>query len=387
MIYRAPATTKCSFPATMRRAGICRVPSARTPEAIMRVAVVGFPFCGKTSIFTAISGVATDHLKASEENLAAVHIPEPRLDVLERIFKPRKRTEATMDFIDLPGSAEGDVEKAGLEKHLPTLRQVDALILVVRAFESGTVPPHQGSVNAQRDLGQLRDEMLLADLAICAGRVEKLEKAITKPSKERDQQKHELELLLRCQKALENEQPLSTLVQPGAEEKNLRSFGFLTQKPILVVINIGEDQIGRELPFRDPHATETLAVCATLEAELVQMDPADRPAFMTDYGIQALARDRIVVSCFSALGMIFMLTAGPEEVRAWPLPRGATAVEAAGKIHTDLARGFIKAETIAFADLQAAGSMRDAKAAGKVRLEPKGYVVQDGDIITIKFNV
>lgn len=353
----------------------------------MRVAVVGFPFSGKTALFRAISGVPADHLKSSEENLAAVHIPEPRLDLLERIFKPRKRTEATMDFIDLPGSAEGDVEKAGLEKHLPTLRQADALVLVLRAFKSGSVPPHQGSIDPQRDLGQLRDEMLLADLAICAGRVEKLEKAITKPSKERDQQKHELELLLRCQQALENEQPLSTVVQPGAEEKTLRSFGFLTQKPVLVVINIGEEQIGQAVPFRAPHATDTLAVCAALESELVRMDPADRPAFMADYGIQALARDRIILSCFTALGMIFMLTAGPEEVRAWPLPRGTTAVEAAGKIHTDLARGFIKAETIAIADLQAAGSMRDAKAAGKVRLEPKSYVVQDGDVITIKFNV
>ena len=353
----------------------------------MRVAVVGFPYSGKTSVFTAISGVPAGHAKATEESLAAVHIPEPRLDVLERIFKPRKRTEATMDFVDLPGSAEGDVEKAGLEKHLPTLRQVDALLLVVRAFESGVVPPHQGSVDPQRDLGQLRDELLLADLSICAGRVEKLEKALTKPSKERDQQKHELELLLRCQQALEGEKPLSTVVQPGAEEKTLRSFGFLTQKPMLVVVNCGESQIAQPPPFRAPHATDTITVCAALEAELMQMDPADRPAFMADYGILALARDRILLSCFSALGMIFMLTAGPEEVRAWPLPKGITAVDAAAKIHTDLARGFIKAETVAFEDLRQTGSMRDAKAAGKVRLEPKSYVVQDGDVITIKFNV
>ena len=353
----------------------------------MRVAVVGFPFSGKSSVFIALSGILADHLKVAEENLAAVHIPEPRLDPLEHIFKPRKRTEATMDFIDLPGSAEGDVEKAGLEKHLPTLRQVDALVLVVRAFESGAVPAHQGSVDPQRDLAQLRDEMLLADLTICANRVERIEKAIPKASKDRELLKHELELLRRCQSALENEQPLSAVVQPGEEEKALRSFGFLTQKPVTVVINIGEEQIGSALPFRDQHATDTLAVCAALEAELLRMDPADRPAFMAEYGISALARDRIVRSCFVALGMITMITAGPEEVRAWPLPQGTTAVEAAGKIHTDLARGFIKAETVAYDDLFAAGSMRDAKAAGKVRLEPKGYVVLDGDIITIKFNV
>jgi len=335
----------------------------------------------------AISGVPADHLKPAEENLAAVRIPEPRLDFLQTVFKPKRRTEATMDFIDLPGSAEGDVEKAGLEKHLPTLRQVDALVLVVRAFESESVPAHEGSVDPQRDLNQLRDEMLLADFAICAGRVEKLEKTIAKATQDRDQHRHELELLTRCQEALENEKPLSEIVQPGEEEKMLRSFGFLTQKPVMLLINIGEDQIGQDPPFRDPHATATLAICATLEAELLQMEPTDRPAFMSEYGIQTLARDRIVRSCFDALGMIFMLTAGPEEVRAWPLVRGTTAVEAAGKIHTDLARGFIKAETIACKDLETAGSMRDAKAAGTVRQEPKHYVIQDGDVITIKFNV
>lgn len=353
----------------------------------MRVAIVGFPFSGKTAVFTAVSGVPAAHLKLAEENLAAVHIPEPRLDLLEKLFKPRKRTEATMDFIDLPGSREGEVEKAGLEKHLPTLRQVDALLLVLRAFESGSVPPHQGSVNPERDLAQLRDEILVADLTLCAGRVEKLEKAIPKATKDRDQLKHEQELLLRCQNALENEKPLSEVVRPGDEEKLLRSFGFLTQKPVTVIINIGEEQIGKDLPFRDPHAADTLAACATLETELVRMDSADRPAFMAEYGIPALARDRIVRSCFNALGLITMLTANPEETRAWPLPKGTAAIDAAAKVHTDLARGFIKAETVAYDDLRAAGSLRDAKAAGKVRLEPKGYVVQDGDFITVKFNV
>lgn len=353
----------------------------------MRVAVVGFPFSGKTSVFTALSGLSGAHLKAAEENLAAVHVREPRLDELERIFQPKKRTEATIDFVDLPGSTEGDIERAGFERHLPTLRQCDGLVVVVRAFVSETVPKHRDRINPAGDLQEIRDEMLFADLAICAGRVEKIEKSLTRPSKDRDLLKHELELLQRCQTALEAGEPLRTLVQPGAEEKMLRSFGFLTQKPVTVVVNISEADIGKPPPFVDPHAADTLAVCATLEAELMQMEADERPAFMADYGLATLARDRVVRSCFDALGMIFMLTAGPEEVRAWPLMKGMTAVEAAGRIHTDLARGFIKAETIAFADLLAAGSMRDAKAAGKVRLEPKGYVVLDGDIITIKFNV
>jgi GTP-binding protein YchF len=361
--------------------------AATQMEITMRVGIVGFPFAGKTAVFSALSGLGPDHLKPAEENLAAVHIPEPRLDKLEGIFNPKKRTEATLDFVDLPGSAEGDVEKAGLEKHLPTLRQVDALLAVVRAFDNPAVPPHKGSVDPRRDLNMLRDEMLIADLAICSNRVERLEKAITKPTKDRDQQKHELEVLIRCRDALENETPLSNVIQPGAEEKMLRSFGFLTQKPVVVIINVNEEQIGSDPPFRDPHAAETLALGAALEADLMQMDAEDRPAFMADYGIAALARDRIVRRCYDALGLITMLTAGPEEVRAWPLINGMTAVEAAGRIHTDLARGFIKAETVAFDDLVAAGSMRDAKAAGTVRMEPKGYTVQDGDVITIKFNV
>lgn len=353
----------------------------------MRAAIVGFAYSGKSSVYRAISGVSADHVHAAQENLAAVRIPEPRLDLLERLFQPKRRTEATMEFIDLPGSAEGDVEKAGLEKHLPALRQSDLLVLVVRAFENDSVPAHQDRIDPQADLAQLRDEMLLADLTICAARIEKLDKALGKGTKDREQQRHELELLQRCNEALENEKPLSNVVRPGDEEKTLRSFGFLTQKPVVLVANIDESRIGQDSPVTDPHAYMSFAICAALEAELVQMDPADRPEFMAGYGIRALARDRIVRACFEALRMIFMLTVGPEEVRAWALARGTTALEAAGKVHTDLARGFIKAETVAYDDLQAAGNMRAAKAANKVRMEPKSYVVQDGDVITIKFNV
>ena len=350
----------------------------------MRVTIVGFPYSGKTALFQALTGLSRDTLKPTEENLAAVHIHEPRLDYLAELYSPKKRTEPTLEFFDLPGGGADQEAKAGLEDHLPTLRQSDALLVVLRAFKSDGVPMHQGRIDPARDLVQIREEMLLADLMSCAGRLEKVEKSAAKPSKDREQQLREIAVLQKCKAALESEQPLSTVLQPGDEEKLVRSFGFMTQKPVVVVVNVGETEVGKPPPFVDPHAVETLAVCASLEAELMQMDPNDRPAFMADYGLASLARDRIVQASFRALNMIVFLTAGPEEVRSWPIPKGFTAVDAAGKIHSDLARGFIKAETIAYEDLKAAGSMRDAKASNKVRQEPKTYVVQDGDVILFK---
>jgi GTP-binding protein YchF len=353
----------------------------------MRVAIVGFPFSGKTTLFTAISGIPRAHLKPAEENLAAVKVPEPRLELLERLYKPKRLTEATMDFVDLPGSAEGESEHAGLNRHLPALRQAEVLLLVVRAFRSEAVPAHRGRVDPREDLRMLREELLLADLVICDSRIERLEKAAAKSPREGELHKDELALLQRCRDRLQNERPLREVVQRGEEEKMLRSFGFLTLKPTVLVINVGEEQIGRPPLVEDDQASATLSVCAAIEAEILQMDPADRPDFLAGYGIQALGRDRIIRAAFDALGMISFLTGSEEEVRAWALPRGATALEAAGKIHTDLARGFIRAETVAYEDLRAAGSMREAKAGGKVRQEPKGYIVQDGDILLIKFNV
>jgi GTP-binding protein YchF len=354
----------------------------------MHVAIVGFPYAGKTAVFTALSGLPRERMKAAAENLAAVHVPEPRLEFLFDLFKPKRKTEATIEFVDLPGSAEGEDAQAGLTKHLPTLRQSDALVLVLRAFTSESVPKHADRIDPARDLREFRDEMLLADLEICAARIQKLEKAVTKPTKDQDLLRQELELLRRCVDTLEREKPLRDLVQPGPEEKLLRSFGLLTLKPVILIINVDEDAIGLDPPFRAEQAAATFTLCASLEAELIQMDPADRPAFMAEYGVQALARDRIIRACFDALGLIVFFTGGgPDEVRAWPIRRGTTAVEAAGKIHSDIERGFIRAETVAYADLLATGCMREAKAAGKIRLEHKGYVVQDGDLITFKFSV
>lgn len=351
----------------------------------MRVVIVGMPFSGKSTLFSAITGAPLDAAHAAEERLASVKAPDARLDFLEEVFKPRKRTEATMEFVDLPGA--GDAENAGLTKHLPSLRQADALLIVVRGFENAAAPAFRGRVDAAADLRLIREEMQVADFVICENRIERLEAAIKKPTKDRDKQKAELDLLHKCRAALEEGQPLSDIIQSAEDQKTVRSFGFLTQKESVVAVNVNESAASKEPPLKDPLARETIAVCASIEAEIMGVEEADRPAFMEEWGIDSLARDRIVRASFDALGMISFLTAGEQEVRAWPIPRGFTAVEAAGKIHSDLARGFIRAETVAFDDLKKTGSMRDAKAQNMVRQEPKHYVVQDGDIMTIKFNV
>ncbi len=349
----------------------------------MRIAIVGFPLSGKTTLYSALTGLPRSHFRIGEENLAAVKIHEPRLDWLAEQYQPKKRTEATMDFVDLPTAADEE-ERAGLEKHLPSLRQADGLLAIVRQFKSDAVPPHHGKIDPQRDLRLLRDEMLLADLTICSSRIEKLEAALKRPAKDHDATKRELALLLRCRDALESEQPLSGVIQAGEEEKMVRSFGFLTQKPVVLVINVGEAELNQPPAFTDPHAFATFAIGASVEADLIQVEPADRALFMADYGVTELAGTKIIRACFESLGMIHFLTAGPEEVRSWPIPRGYTAVEAAGRIHTDLARGFIKAETVSYEDLRTAGGMREAKASNKVRQEPKTYVIHDGDVVLFK---
>ncbi|MCH7872190.1 MAG: redox-regulated ATPase YchF [Planctomycetes bacterium] len=353
----------------------------------MKIVIVGFPFSGRTSLFTAISGLSGDNISRTAENVAAVKVPEPRLAWLAEHFKPRKYTEAVITFVDLPGSVEGESEHAGLTRHLPTLRQADALLLVLRGFESDSVPAHKDRIDPAADLAMLRDEMLLADLEICDERVKKLEKAVTRPSKTREHDAHELKLLRQCREALEAEKPLATIIQPGEEEKMLRGFGFLTQKRSICAVNVGEKGIGVEPPLVDEHSLVTFAVCASVEADIIELSAEERPEFMADYNITVLARDRMIQASLDALGMISFYTVGEDEVRAWPIPRGTPAVEAAGKIHSDLERGFIRAEVVSYEDFHAAGDMRAAKTAGKVRQEHKGYVVQDGDIINIKFNV
>jgi ribosome-binding ATPase len=354
----------------------------------MRIAFVGPPLSGKSTLFRAITGMAATPHHAPGEQLAAVKVPDRRLDVLAEMYKPKKYTEATIEVLDVPGfSQETPAQATEFRKTLPSVRKCDALVAVVRAFDNPAVVPYRNRVNPRADLDELASELAFCDLETVTTRVERLEKGLKKPTKTHELEKRELELMLRLQKTLEAEQPITSAIQNDDERKAIASFGFLTEMPIIVVVNVNEKDAAKPPVFDYPHARAVIGLCAETEEQIAQLEPADRKAFLEDLGLTDPAKDRLVRVCYDAVGLLSFLTAGEDEVRAWSIKRGSDAVEAAGKIHTDIARGFIRAETVAFDDLKAAGDMKSAKAANKVRLEGKAYIVQDGDVINFRFNV
>ncbi len=354
----------------------------------MKIAFVGPPLSGKSTLFRAVTGQTAASHPGMGEHLAIVKVPDLRLHWLFDLYKPKKLVEATIDCLDVPGfSHETAQQQAEFRKSLPNIRQADALVAVVRAFDSDTVPPYRDRVDARADLEELVAELIFCDLDAVMTRIERIEKALTKPTKTHDQEKRELALMKRCQTALENEKPVSTAIETDEERKAVSSYQFLTMLPLIAVINVNEDQAAKPPPFEWPQARATIALCAETEAQIAELPPDDRKAFIEDLGVSEPAKDRLVKVCYDAVGLISFLTVGEDEVRAWPVKKGSDAVEAAGKIHTDIARGFIRAETVAYNDLYAAGDMKGAKAAGKVRLEGKTYIVQDGDVINFLFNV
>jgi GTP-binding protein YchF len=352
----------------------------------MDIALVGPPLSGKSTLFQAVSGHAAGH--TGGETRAAVKVPDPRVDWLSEKFKSKKTTYATFNVLDLPGlSQETPSQQAEFRRHLGTLRSCDGLVAVVRAFESAEVPAYRDRVDPVKDVQELREEMMFADLEQVANRIERLRKQLTKPVKTQEQDKRELDLLERCQKALESDMPLSEVLRDPEEAKMLSSFGFLTQKPLLVVLNVAETDAAKPVDQEMPYAAATIKLSAKLEADLSQLSGDDQKTFLEEYGLAEPVRGRFLRACMQAIGLISFLTCGEDESRAWPIRNGTTAVDAAGTIHSDLARGFIRAETVAFEDLKAAGDLKTAKAQAKVRLEGKDYVVKDGDVLNIRFSV
>ncbi len=356
----------------------------------MKVALLGLLQSGKSTILSAISGKKIPPIGSTAIEEAIVPVPDERLDWLTEYYKPRKTTCATVDCLDLPGFNFTDEHgRSAARRLINQIRTVELLVLVVRSFEDSAVPAYRNKVNPARDLVELKTEMLLADLELVATRIEKLEKQVYKPTKTQSQDKAELALQKKLQQAIESEKPISSAIESEAELEMIKSLGFLTLRPIVVAVNLSEDQLNEKFDFSGEidSSVPVIAMCAKLEHELAQLDAESRAEFMADLGIAESAASKFVKSCYSALGLISFLTMSPDELRAWPIKQGTIAHDAAGKVHTDMKRGFIRAETFAFDDLKEAGSEKALKAAGKIRLEGKDYIVQDGDIIKFRFNV
>ena len=356
----------------------------------MKVALVGLLQSGKSTILASLSGKAIPAVGSVsiEENI--VPVPDERFDWLIEQYKPKKTTHATIDCLDVPGFNFTDEHgRAAARRLIGQIRTVELLVLVVRAFENPSVPPYRNTVDPVRDLAELQTELLLADLELVTTRISNLEKQVHKPTRAQARDKAELALQKKLAEAIESEKPISSAIETDDEREMIKSLGFLTLKPFVVAVNVGEDQLNEIFDFaeRIDDSAPIVTICAKLENELAQLDADSRAEFMADLGIAESAAGKFVRGFYSALGLISFLTVASNELRAWPIQEGTTAVDAAGKIHTDLKRGFIRAETFSYDELREHGSEKALKAAGRIRLEGKEYVVQDGDIINFRFNV
>jgi GTP-binding protein YchF len=353
----------------------------------MQAAVIGLLQSGKSTLVSAISGKHMPHAGTTAIEEAIVSVPDERVDWLAELHKSKKVTHATIDCLDVPGFSFADEHgRAAARRYLQQIRTVDMLVLVVRAFEDVSIG---GKADPGAEFTELRTELLLADLELVAKRIENLEKQMKKPGKSQQYDKAELALHQKLQATIEKEKPISTAIETDEEMEMVKSLGFLTLKPMVATINVSEDRLQEKIDLgsaADEHIP-MVQVCAKLAFELSQLDEQSKADFMKDMSISESAVSKFVRSCYEALGLISFLTAAPNEARAWPVRRGTAALEAAGKVHSDIQRGFIRAETVSFADLKELGSEKAVKAAGKVRLEGKDYIVQDGDVILFRFNV
>ena len=366
----------------------------------LHLKIVGLPNSGKTTVFNALTGgsarTGTYGAAEGEANLATVKVPDARLERLAAMFKPRRIVPADVQYVDVAGLAKGMAEQGLGGQLLGHLAQAEALVHVVRAFADPDVPHPEDRVDPLRDIETINLELTFSDLGIVEKRITRIRATVPKlRGAEREAYEREAVLLGRLQAALEAGTPIREVELSADEHKSLRGFGFLTAKPMLILLNLGEDQLGEtgaalvaaaRAGFGRPHV-EIDALAGKIEMEIGQLEPDDAAIFMADLGIAESSLDRVIRLSYRLLGLVSFLTAGPDEVRAWPIPRGTTAQEAAGVIHTDLARGFIRASVVHYDDLIACGSLAEARARGLLRQEGKQYLVQDGDVIEILFNV
>lgn len=355
--------------------------------------LVGLPLAGKTTIYNVIThaGAATKAYAggSAERNRAVVPVPDGRFDRLVELFHPRKATPASICVVDLPGVQAANPGNPDVGADLLTFAaEASALIHVVRGFDGEAVPHPKGSVQPLRDWRMVETELILRDMQVIENRLSRMEKGRHKRTAA---EAVEIELLERCQAHLLEERPLRSLDLTPAQTKTLSGYAFLTLKPEVVVLNDHESHghDGADLAaLAQQHRLGYVRVFGQIEAELAELTPEDTAAFLADLGVEQLGRDRLIAAAYRHLGLISFYTVGQDEVKAWTIPAGSTAVEAAGAIHSDLARGFIRAQVVSYDDLIVhGGTLAGARQAGRVRLEGRDYIVQDGDILEIRFNV
>jgi GTP-binding protein YchF len=365
----------------------------------VRLAITGLSNSGKTTIFNALTGQNIETTIyptiSGEPNYGVVKVPDQRVDKLAEIYKPKKITYATVEYIDYIGLTKGDLIQN--RKVFDLIKDVDAIVHVVRAFEDDSILHPMNQVNPIRDMETLELELIFGDLELVEKRLARIEEGAKKGKKPNEA---EISLLLKCKDALEREIPLKGISFSDEEQKTMRHLQFISTKPEVVVLNISENDLNTEKAFNLQkiaekffsekglsETTKVVTLCGKIEMEIAQLNPDEARAFLDDLGIEEPALNKLIHLSYDLLGLISFLTCGEDEVRAWTIKKGTKAQQAAGKIHSDIERGFIRAEVISFDDFISSGSMSAARDKGLLRLEGKTYEVRDGDIINFRFNV